>query len=284
MTNLSKLRQVKPLKFPDILPSSVLSTDSLPEFIWINPQDLFVEEIYQRNVTDRSLKLIKKIYENFQWGRFKPPVCSWGPDSKLFVIDGQHTAIAAASHPKIKKIPVMIIDANTIQERAASFMGHNKDRLSVTPAQLFYSSLIAEDPIALKIKKALDDTGCVMMKYQPIVWVEGHTMAAGALRDLAENKGLPDLTRILTILINAKRAPITALEIHTVSSLLWGKEWKGKFTDEDLTKIIGQKSAEQWKATAEATVRKGQVMPMRLALAIAWYRKVPKKRLTKAKK
>jgi hypothetical protein len=284
MVETSKLRQIKPLKIADILPASILDSDSKPEFEWVDPNDLYVEEKYQRHLADRSVTLIRKIYKDFQWNRFKPPVCSWGPDKKLFVIDGQHTAIAAASHPKIKKIPVMIVDANTIKDRAGAFMGHNRDRLAITPAQMFYSAVAAEDQLALIVKKALDDTGCVMMKYQPPIWVEGQTMAAGTLIKLAERKGPAGITRVLKILMDAKRAPVVSTEIAALGDLLWGKEWQGRFDDYELATLIRSKSADQWKATAEATVRKGQKMAIKRALAIAWFHKVPKKRVKKVDK
>lgn len=278
MVEQSKLRQIKPLKITDILPASILDTDDKPQFEWVDPASLYIEERYQRNLGDKSISLIRKIVRDFQWSRFKPPVCAWGPENKLFVIDGQHTAIASASHLKIKKIPVMIVDASSMKDRADAFMGHNRDRLAITPAQLFYSSVTAEDPIALTLKKALDEAGCVVVRTNPPVWVEGQTMATGTLMKLAERKGYPGTLRVLKILLDAKRAPVIALEVSAVADLLWGKEWQGRFDDYDLSTIIRSKSADQWRATAESTVRKGQTMPMKRALAIAWFMKVPKRR------
>lgn len=274
----TKLRQIQPLKITDLLPASILESDGKPEFTWVDPSTLCIEEKYQRNLAERSVTLIRKIYRDFSWNRFKPPVCAWGPNNKLFVIDGQHTAIAAASHPKLKKIPVMIVSANTMKERAGAFMGHNRDRLAVTPAQLYYSAVAAEDPIALIVQKALKDTGCVVVRYNPPIWVEGQTMGVGTILSLAERKGCAGLTRVLKILMDAKRAPITALEVSAVADLIWGKEWQGKITDYDLATTIRSKTADQWKATAEANVRKGMTMAMKRAVAITWYRATPKKK------
>lgn len=278
MVETSKLRQVKALKISDILPGPLLESDDKPEFEWVDPSTLYVEERYQRNLGKKSISLIRKIVKDFSWSRFKPPVCAWGPDSKLFVIDGQHSAIAAASHPKISKIPVMVVSASSLKTRADAFMGHNRDRLAITPAQLFYSSVAAEEPVACALKKALDDTGCTVVRFNPPVWVEGQTMASGTLMLLTERKGHAGAARVLKLLLDAKRAPITALEVSAVADLLWGKEWQGRFDDYDLATIIRGKSAEQWRATAESTVRKGQTMPMKRALAIAWFMKVPKRR------
>jgi hypothetical protein len=277
MSESSKLRQIKPLKITDVLPSSITG-DEKPSFEWVDPQKLYVEEKYQRNLSDRSVTLIRKIYKDFQWSRLKPPVCSYGEGGKLFVIDGQHTAVAAASHPKIKSIPVMIVEAHSVKERAGAFMGHNRDRVAVTPAQMFYSSVAAEDPIALAVKKALDDTGATIVRYNPPIWKIGQTMAVGNLMKIAERKGVPGLTRVLGILMDAKRAPFQTIEVSAVADLIWGKEWAGKFDDTDLSTVIRSYTPDQWRAKAEAQIRKGLSIPMKRAMAILWYKHVPKKR------
>ena len=39
-------------------------------------------------------------------------------DGSLHVIDGQHTAISAASHPRVDRIPVMVVEAEDDLTRA----------------------------------------------------------------------------------------------------------------------------------------------------------------------
>lgn len=277
MSTISGLRQIKSHKIPDLLPSSLIDTDDKPEFEWVDPSDLYIEQKYQRNLTDHSIKLIRKIFKDFEWSKFKPPVVSRS-ENKWVVIDGQHTAIAAASHPKIKKIPVMVITSASVKDRANAFMGHNRDRLNVSPAQMFFSSVAAEDPVALIVKKAMDETGCTVVRAKPPIWVEGQTMAVGSLMVLATRKTLPDIVRILKILMDAKRAPIVAGEINAVADMLFNKEYAGRFTDRDLVTTIREKTPDAWRAWAEANIRKGQSMATKRALSIAWYRKVPKKR------
>lgn len=272
----SKLRQIKPMNVRDVLPSSVSDSDVKPEFEWVDPHKLHVEEKYQRNLSAKSIKLIRRIVKDFSWTRLKPPICAWGTENRLYVIDGQHTAIAAASHPKIKKIPVMIVDANTLKDRAIAFMGHNRDRVAITPAQMFYSSVAASDPIALALKKACDETGVTIMRTNPPIWVEGQTLASGTLMKLTERKGTAGVTRVLKILMDAKRAPVIAIEVSALADLLWGKGWGNKFDDYELSTVIRSKTAEQWLAFVEANIKKGMNMPTKRALAIAWYKQVPK--------
>lgn len=278
MNETSKLRPVKPLKITDLLPASLGDDTDRPALEWVDPSSLYIEERYQRGISERSVTLIRRIYKDFDWARFKPPVCAYGQGDKLMVLDGQHTAIAAASHPKLTKIPVMIVSAATVKARAEAFMGHNRDRLAITLPQLFYSSLAAEEPVALALKKALDEVGCTVVKFNPPVYSIGQTRAVGALLTLTERKGTAGAERVLKILFNAKRAPIGAVEVSAVADLLWGKEWEGRFDDYDLTTVIRSKTPDQWRADAEAKVRKGQTMPMKRALAITWFKVLPKKR------
>lgn len=272
------LRKIKPLKYNDILPAMMGESEVKPVFEWVDPSELYIESKYQRNIHDRSIRLIRNIIKDFSWSRFKPPVCSYGEDNKLFVIDGQHTAIAAASIPAIKKIPIMVITAATIQNRAASFLGHNRDRVAITPVQMFYSAVAAGDGTALKLDIALKETGVTLMRSIPPVWVEGQSVAANTMMELAKTRDTIGAARCLHILMDAKRAPIVSPELKAVALLCFDKDWRGRFDDKELSKVIASKSIDQWAVTTEATVRKGQNMPTSRAIAIAWFRKVPKKR------
>jgi hypothetical protein len=79
-----------------------------------------VQPEYQRDLTKRSITLIRDIAETFSWLHIKPPVCARDGNGNLCVIDGQHTAIAAASRG-LKKIPVMIVEALDPALRAGAF-------------------------------------------------------------------------------------------------------------------------------------------------------------------
>src|SRR5579863_10262422 len=98
-------RPIRPIPLVGITPKPISSR--LPVFGWADPKTLLVEDEYQRGLTKRSIQLIRRIAENFDWLHIKPPVCARGANGKLCIVDGQHTAIAAASRG-LTKIPVMI--------------------------------------------------------------------------------------------------------------------------------------------------------------------------------
>lgn len=126
-------RPIAPIEINGFVPGG--TTRALPIFEWVDPATLLVDEGYQRDSSERSLKLVRKIVAGWDWAKFKAP-CAVMTDAGLELIDGQHTAIAAATHPGVEKIPVMIVDVDQRAERAAAFIGHNKDRVAVTAAQL----------------------------------------------------------------------------------------------------------------------------------------------------
>lgn len=123
---MSTMRKIAPMNMPDITPGGADMAE--PKFERANPADLLVDEGYQRNLSERSVKLIRKIVSHWDWRTFMPPVVV-RTKLGMHVIDGQHTAIAAATHPKIKDIPVMVVKADEVADRARAFLGRNRDRI-----------------------------------------------------------------------------------------------------------------------------------------------------------
>ena len=92
-----------------------------PIFEDVDPSMLLGDDGYQRDSSERSLKLVRKIVAGWDWAKFKSPVAVL-TDAGLELIEGQHTAIAAATHPDIEKIPVMIVDEKQWEDRASAFI------------------------------------------------------------------------------------------------------------------------------------------------------------------
>lgn len=275
---MDSLRPIASLPIPNITPNAV--STSHPEFKWVRPDALLVEEAYQRDLGDKSIRLIRKIVAGWDWTAMKPPICARRSDGALVVIDGQHTAIAAASHPGIDQIPVMIVAADTVADRATSFVKHNADRIAMTSTQVHFAALAAGDEVALAMRDACQRAGARLLRNPPSagVFKVGDTMAVVGIRTLTERRGVAFMARVLGILVEAKRAPLASAEIWAVSSLLSEPEWRGTFDSDDLAVLIRTKSAKDWEAHAEVNVRKGLKMPMHKALAIDWFKSVPKRR------
>ncbi|XYD07455.1 DUF6551 family protein [Methylobacterium sp. NMS12] len=212
-------RAVQALDLPGIAPGTP-PTDK-PEFTWIAPTELLIDAVYQRDLSDASLKLIRKIVEDWDWRRMKPPIAAW-TDEGLEVIDGQHTAIAAASHPGIEAIPVMVVEATAQVDRAQAFIGHNKDRLGITAPQMHHAALAAGDEEALGIERVCAAADVTMLRIPPAggAYKPRTTIAIAAVRSLVTTESEEDAIWILRTLADGGLAPIAAMHMRALQHLI----------------------------------------------------------------
>lgn len=272
------LRPISALTWPDVTPAP--APGAAPDVRHVTPGSLYIEERYQRSLGERSLALIRKIVREFNWSAFKPPICAEVEGIGLVVIDGQHTAIAAASHGEIATIPVLVVDADGLTDRAKAFLRHNIDRVALTPMQLHHSAVAAGDEVAIAMEQVAERAGIRILRFPPPYgkYGAGETMAIGALRRLTEVKGVVFTARVMTMLREADRIPIKANEIKAMAELLGDPEYKGSLNLDRLAATIRARGWDQWETIAETTVRKGRKIPMARALAIAWFQAAPKLR------
>lgn len=246
--NASK-RHVAAMAVPGITPATV--TGGEPIFEWIDPCKLLVDETYQRNLSERSVTLIRKIVGHWSWAKFKPPIVVQ-TDEGLEVVDGQHTAIAAATVPGIKKIPVMIVEAATLQERAGAFLGHNADRIAVTPLQMHHAAVLAGDETALTIHQVCERARVSIPKSLPAT-KPGQCVSVSTIKALVNRRGAMGARKVLEVSALAKSAPVSAAEIRAVELLIYDPEYVGLVDPTDITSALialGPRAEEMAKAYA----------------------------------
>ncbi|MFZ0270968.1 MAG: ParB N-terminal domain-containing protein [Acidobacteriaceae bacterium] len=265
-------RPIKAIPLIGIDTKQAISLAKPPTFQWVDPLLLRVESDYQRDLTKRSITLIRHIAEHFNWLHIKPPVCAAHKNGNLCVIDGQHTAIAAASRG-IKKIPVMIVEAEETTHRAAAFVAHNTNRLNITPIQLFHSRLAAGDEDVRAAVSICRASGVMPARAQPAngCWQVGETIAFSAIERLAKRRSKDDAVRVLKTLVSAKRAPVMAHEILAVEAALYDESFGYDESVFDLVTAIRSKSANDWVRRVKA---RGAHPKLWKAIAEAWIRKV----------
>lgn len=207
----TKLRPIKPMKFPDLTPAADFGSKPIPK--WIAPTSLMVDGTYQRDLSERSIRLIRRTIEAFRWNRYKPPIVVQTGPATLHVIDGQHTAITAATLG-IPEILIMIVEADSIDERARAFVGHNSDRIVVSPFDIYKALLASGDPDAQDVDNVCKRAGVRIRVISPSSAIaEGDTAAIGLVRSLVKRRGVILARKVLQCLVKAKRAPITGAEI-----------------------------------------------------------------------
>lgn len=219
------LRKIEPIKALFDMVGPVANQP--PTLMWIDPTELRVDESYQRNLSKKSIRLIMRIIREFNWSHYKMPVVAKDEDTNTFyVIDGQHTAIAcatiAAKSPKFGKIPISVVDAETLADRAKGFISHNQNRINVLPVQLHYSSIIAGDAKAVEIDTVCNNAGITILRMPPNngQYRPGETMALGSIKSLINKYGAESATRVLSCLRHAERIPVRSDEMKALAVIL----------------------------------------------------------------
>ncbi|MEY9782251.1 hypothetical protein [Sinorhizobium fredii] len=273
------IRRISPISIAGIAPQQ--PPTGMPICETVNPSDLFVDPAYQRDISEKGMRQIRRIIESFDWAKFKPPICAYAEhegETVLKVLDGQHTAIAAASNPHVSSIPVMIVEAEDTVAQAKAFIGQNTERLGVTKLQLHQAALAAADEDAQTLELVCQRAGVTVLK-RPGSYSSTNareTIAITSIEALIHRRG-PVLSRqILEVLANAERGPLTAPQIKAVELLMTDPEYADKFQAEDLTEAIvdllftAEEEAKLLAVTHKISFWK--------ALAITWFRKCKKRR------
>jgi hypothetical protein len=234
---MATYRKISKLAMPDVAPGGADMPE--PKFERAAPTELLVDETYQRNLSERSIRLIRKIVANWDWRTYTPPIVVRLKDG-LHCIDGQHTAIAAASHPAVKEIPVMVVKADDIKDRAKAFLGRNRDRIAVTPNQLHIAAVAAGDDTAVTIDQVCARANVKILKQPPgaASFKVGETLAVGTISALVNRRGALKARQVLETITAAKIAPIPAALIKAVEDLMNNKEFAPQIEPADITTAI----------------------------------------------
>jgi hypothetical protein len=233
------MRPIRPMAMPDVQPGATAA--SLPEFDTVDPRTLMVDEAYQRNLSERSVNLIRRIVAGWDWRAFKPPICVQ-VGAHLHVVDGQHTAIAAVTHPDVAEIPVMIIQAEDARDRASAFVKHNRDRISVTPLQLHYALVAAGDEDAVTVEQVCSRAGAKVLRLPPGEgrFKVGETLAISTIRTLCRKRGAMGARQVLQCCVEGMLAPISMAHLKAVEEIFFGEMYRGQVLAADLSTTIRQ--------------------------------------------
>ena len=231
------LRAVEALKMPDVVRAEVRER---PRMEWLALDTLVINDEYQRSLSEKSVRAIRRMVANFDWARLKALSVVDVGDGKFEVIDGQHTAIAAASHGGIDAVPCLIAPMRSLQARAGDFVGINRDRVSMTPMQVFWAEVAAEDEIAVEVLRGVELGGGRLLTGPPAFgrYKVGDVIAIGALKSLAKNGGPAWVKRAVSVCVEATLAPISANILKAMMLLLWEGRHAGQITDDQIIAVL----------------------------------------------
>lgn len=206
-----------------------------PLQIWVTLDQLVVNEDYQRDLSKQAMKAICKMAQTWDWGKFTSPnVAPTDYEGVYELVDGQRTAIAAATNGKIEKIPVLLSKANLLKDKASNFIGINNSRIPLTRAAIFTAELAAQDETAISVECALSETGARILTVPPTknIFKVGDTMAIGALKNIVLSKNADRLKRLLSVAVGGEAAPISANLLKALNLCLPNEE------DPELDKVL----------------------------------------------
>jgi hypothetical protein len=275
-----ELRPVEPICLNGAEPAAIPT--EAPVYMDVDPRTLVVEASYQRDLSPKSVALIRKIALRWDWRRFRPPVVVMS-DAGGLVIDGQHTCAGAVSRG-LTSIPVQVIDAPEIKVRAETFVGLNKDRLALTPVQLHHAAVAAGDETAITVEQVCHRAGVTIVRsaYGAYKWKPGETMAVNAIRDLIDRRGAMKARMLLQALAQAGCAPVAAHEIKAAEHLFSHDDFAGEL--EPLADGGGADLALVVKALGDGAAKDAKMfaathcVPYWKGLAATWFKKCRKRR------
>lgn len=212
-------RAIRPIPMPKKHFPAPVSEDR-PEVRMVSPLDLCVEPAYQRDLSGPSISLIRKIVAGWDWAKFKPPVCADTPDG-LFIIDGQHTAIAAATHPAIAAIPVLVVKRELASDRAEAFVAQNRDRVAMSVLQVFHAELAAGVEAAVWVARMAKNNGLLIPRSMPRRGAEeiGTIVGIGRAMRLFRKYGPQVLARIFQVAAASRRKLINSTVLDALAMI-----------------------------------------------------------------
>lgn len=194
-----------------------------PEFLMLRPDQLVVNEEYQRQLTKSSLAQIKRMAQNFDWDSYKAlNVAKTDTDGVYEVVDGQHTAIAAKTNGLVPFLPCLLGRGTTLKEKARGFIGINTERTALTPMAIFNAKVAAQDDEAIAVETAMSRAGVTLLQLPPNnrKYGVGDTVAVGTMLAVARKHGDARLSTVLRVAVLAKAAPVTAMLIKALNEVV----------------------------------------------------------------
>lgn len=232
-----ELMAVRALELGDARPAA--SPSPRPQLEYVALADLVVNRRYQRELSERSRRLIRRIVAEFDWARLKAPNVRRHADGRCEVIDGQHTAIACATHGGIGQLPCLVQPAAGTAAHADAFVALNSVRVGVTPMQRFVAAVASGETGAVTVARAAERAGVRILRTSARKYRPGDTVAVTPLLALARH-GEDGLARLLSIARKAGLAPISALHVRALARLLFAAEYAGDVRDEHLSAVVAR--------------------------------------------
>lgn len=162
-------------------------------FEMIDPKKIVVDHRYQRPEKEG---LIATISRDFAWSSFGALTCYWR-GSIPYAVDGQQRLNAALLLDKPPRaVPCVVFSEATIEREAQSFLDIQINRKSVNPFEKHRAQILAKDPVALALERAVATVGFVIGQSSEYGQVKAVRTLHGIYKDLAEEGVVQVMTQV----------------------------------------------------------------------------------------
>ena len=189
---------------------------------WVPVDRLFVDDSYQRNITEKSRAKMNTIVADFTWHKVGAIMVTstsvpqgHTPDYK--VIDGQHRAIAAATLG-IELVPAVLVPASTEADEASTFIGVNVGRTNVGVIDKFRARVTAGEELAIQLHEILTTQGIGLDVAAGVEMPPKTTRAVSRLLMLMKRAGKGILGTALEMLVDAQPDTPNLLRADTIEA------------------------------------------------------------------
>lgn len=210
----------------------------VPKLVWLPISSLRINADYQRDLSRRSRSVILKVAREWDWARMKALSVCEVQEGVYEVLDGQHTATAAASRGDIEALPCLVTSREELAARAAAFVGINRDRVAMTSLQVFWADVAAGSEDACDALRGVELAGGRILRASPGAhgFRPGDVMSAVGIVSLAKRGGVAYVRRVVSIGVQGHLAPIHDVYLRAIASLIWDR--KQPLSDETIIDVL----------------------------------------------
>lgn len=216
----------------------------------VDPFLIVVDHKYQR---EEKAGLQSKIAAGFDPMLFGRPICfKRGTDAIYYCIDGQQRIGAVKQlEPAVRSIPVILFPLVGVEREAEVFVRINETRKALTGLEKHRGKIVAKDPSALQIERAVQKAG------YSIGVNSGSPRAVAAVGALAyanERVAEDGIVQILTVMRESwgdDRKALDGIIIRTLADIIEGQSANGGYKRSALVKGLGRTSPAQILREAE---------------------------------
>lgn len=236
---------IRPL---ELIPGLELKPASLkgqvkPKYTEADFSQCHIDQNYQREIDQANITVIEFGVNHFDYTLFKIPNGIQGPSGKIYITDGQSSALICLHHPDIDKLPIMVTrvnEAEFIARCARAFIGLNECRIAVSKADRFTALQTMGDPASCAIANVFRKHGITPVRKTKAIgkYAARETRIIGTFESIHARRGEAFFDRLCKVLGGAAFSPIRRIHIGAITEILLPDMGKNKIDDDRLISAI----------------------------------------------